>query len=212
MLKQERNTYADGTYWKRRQRMVYYQYLDRIVRKVGSKAKSMLDVGSGNAPYLDWFDWIPDRVSIDRAPPYESEHVVGIQADFLTHPFDRKFDLVTCLQVLEHVADAKPFAQHLLSIGRIVLISVPYRWPAGQTPGHVQDPVDLEKLNLWFGRPPNWSQIVREPFSGYEKGRRLFALYNTADPEKRYSEERPKETAWQTFGRRLFRLPSSEES
>jgi len=180
-------SYAGGDYWRQRSDLLYYQYFRFIVRCVGAQAASLVDIGSGNAPYLEWFDWIPERVSVDLKTPYRSETVRGVAGDILTLDLPR-FDLCTCLQVLEHVPEVEPFARRLLELGGLVLVSVPFQWPAGSTRGHVNDPVDLAKLTAWFGRAPNYSQVVQEPFTG-PKGSRLFALYDPADPARRFGFE-----------------------
>lgn len=179
-----RRAYATGEYWARRSDLLYYRYVDFIVRTVGAEAGSLIDVGTGGCPYLEWFDWIPERVSFDLRHPYRSESVQGIAGDLLTHPFERRFDLCTCLQVLEHVPEAAPFAQRLQAIARRVIVSVPLNWPKGDTQGHVHDPVTEEKLQGWMGRAPNYAIEVREPFQG-AKGRRLVAIYDE-DPERRF--------------------------
>lgn len=179
--------YADGTYWRQRSDLLYYQYFRYIMRCIGAEATSLVDVGSGNAPYLEWFDWIPERVSVDIRTPYASDTVRGVQGDILKLDLPR-FDICTCLQVLEHVPDPAPFARRLLGLGALVLVSVPLRWPAGATRGHVNDPVDLDKLTDWFGVAANYHLAVREPFTG-PKGARLFALYDPADPARRFGAE-----------------------
>lgn len=178
--------FASGEYWRKRSDMMYYRYLDYIIRSVGAKASSLIDVGSGNCPYLDWWDWIPERVSVDIRVPYSSEGVVGIQGDIFKLAFDKTFDLCTCFQVLEHVPDAEAFARRLLELGELVIVSVPYKWgdKPRVTPGHVHDPVSYEKLTGWMGREANYKIIVEEPF-GRLKNKRLIALYDK-DPERTF--------------------------
>jgi hypothetical protein len=176
--------YASGRYWAERADMLYYRYVDFIVRTVGAEAGSLIDVGTGGCPYLEWFDWIPERVSFDLAAPYRSEAVRGIEGDLMAHRFERRFDLCTCLQVLEHVPDPAPFARRLQAIARRVIVSVPLGWPEGRTAGHVHDPVTKDKLQGWMGRRPNYVVQVREPFRG-AKARRLIAVYDE-DPERRF--------------------------
>lgn len=72
-----------------------------------------------------------------------------------------RFDLVLCLQVLEHLQDPETFARKLLDSGRIVIVSVPYQWPAGRNPRHLQDPVSEAKLIGWAGRAPVETRLVR---------------------------------------------------
>jgi hypothetical protein len=125
---------------------------------------------------MEWFDWIPDRASLDVQYPVRAQGIRAIKADFITWKPDKTYDLVTCSQVLEHISDAAPFARKLLEIGRQVLVSVPHNWPAGSVPGHIHDPVDQLKVDAWFGRKPDYAMTVREPF-GEE---RLFCCYNVA--------------------------------
>jgi len=183
-----RSPYATGAYWEARSDLLYYDYFRFIVRCIGSDARSMADVGSGNCPYLDWFHWIPERVSIDIRKPYTSEAVRGVQGDILALDFPRRFDVVTCLQVMEHLKAPEPFARRLLELGRLVLVSVPYKWPKGATRGHVNDPVDLQLVERWFGRPANHHLRVREPFMA-KKGERLFAIFDTEDPARRFGSK-----------------------
>lgn len=147
----------------------------------------MIDVGSWNCPYLEWWGWIADRVSVDIRVPYESASVKGIKGDIHELNFDRKFDLCTCFQVLEHVPDATRFARRLLELGNLVVASVPYEWSIEpeRSAGHIHDPVSYEMLTGWFGRPANYKIVVEEPF-GQRKHKRLIALYDQ-DPVRRFS-------------------------
>lgn len=177
----------EAEYWQERFDLIYYQAVDFIVRSIGTDARSIIDVGSGNCPYLEWFHWIDRKVSIDIIAPYSSDNVEPIRANILDHEFEEKFDIGTCLQVLEHVDDPGPFARRLLELTDRLIVSVPYKWPEGKTKGHVQDPVDEDKLEGWFGRPPNYQMIVQEPL-GLAKARRLIAIFD-ADPARRFGNE-----------------------
>ena len=187
MTRGARGAYASGRYWAQRSDLLYYRYIDYMMRVVATDARSLIDVGTGGCPYLEWFDWIPDRVSFDLRSPYTSETVRGIEGDIMGYRFEERFDACTCLQVLEHVPDVKPFARRLLEIARTVVVSVPHRWPPRTTPGHVQDPVTARKLNAWMGRRANYAIVVAEPFRG-AKGERLIAVYDE-DPGRRFGAE-----------------------
>jgi hypothetical protein len=160
---------------------MYYRYLEAVVRGVAHDARSLLDVGTANAEYLESFDWIPRKVALDKRKVYSSATVEGIVADFFAYEPKEKFDLVTCFQVLEHVPDAGPFARRLFELGRDVLISVPFKWKAGDCEWHVHDPVDSRKLRSWTGRKPHYSVVASEIFTA-KCSRRLIAYYS--DPEK----------------------------
>lgn len=176
--------FASGAYWNDRQDLIYYRYVDFILRCVAADAKSLLDVGTGNCPYPDWFDWIPSRTSIDLRNPYSSNTVRGVVGDIFTHKFGETFDVVTCLQVLEHVPDVHAFARRLLTLGKLLVVSVPSNWPQGRIVDHVHDPVDLGKLEQWFERRPNYVQEVREPFLE-TFGSRLICIYDR-DPTRKF--------------------------
>src|SRR5687768_6613615 len=117
-------------YWDRRKDHLYYQVVKALVRDLSQEANSVLDVGSAACPYLDWFPHVRERVSIDLANPYKAPGILAVKADFLGWDPGRMFDVVTCLQVLEHIKDVEAFAGKLLSIGDIVVVSVPYKWEA----------------------------------------------------------------------------------
>lgn len=164
-------------YWQARRNLLYYHVVRVLVEGLSDGARSILDVGSGGCPYLDWFPNIGERVSLDRRLPYEGPGVTPVRADFLDWTPDRLFDIVTCLQVLEHVSRADLFAQRLLSAGKIVVVSVPYKWApdaTGSYTSHVHDPVDEEKMKLWFAREPNFQYVCRE---AERPSRRLIQVY-----------------------------------
>ncbi|MCP5036124.1 MAG: class I SAM-dependent methyltransferase [Rhodobacteraceae bacterium] len=177
--------YTDGTYWSDRMDLMYYHYVDYILRTLGRDAKSMIDIGTANCPYQEWFDWIPERVSFDQAPPYSSENVTGIQDDFLTYDFGRRFDVATCLQVLEHIPRAGEFMRRLLEISNLVIVSVPFMWPARMMDEHIHDPVSYEKLTKWAGREANFKVVVEEPFRARK---RLIAVFD-ADEKASYGKK-----------------------
>ena len=169
-------------YWHDRSDLLYFQYVDLLIRIVGRDAQSVLDVGSNACPYLEWFHWIPHKYSIDIQNPYYSWRVHGKKIDFQEYANNREFDLCLCLQVLEHIDDVKGFAQKLLKVGRSVIVSVAYKWPSGFDNRHVHDPVDEEKMAVWFNRIPNYQIIVTEPIT--EK-KRLICYYDRNDPTKK---------------------------
>ena len=161
-------------YWHKRQHMLYYQAVKALVVDLGNGATSAVDVGSAGCPFLDWLPNAAVRTSVDWGTPYRGHGVNPVKADFLTWEPDRHYDIVMCLQVLEHIPDARAFAQKLLAVGETVIISVPYKWEPGRVRTHVQDPVDEAKLHSWFDREPNFSYLCREIQNGAE---RLIQVY-----------------------------------
>jgi len=165
-------------YWTRRKDILYYEIVRILATRIGANANAILDVGSSACPYLDWFDWIPNKTSIDIEKPYSAEGISSYKANFFEWEKDRHYDIVLCLQVLEHIADAKTFAQKLLTMGDVVIVSVPYKWSANKSDEHIHDPVDKRKMKRWFGRPPNFEYICTELLAPVE---RLIQVYDKID-------------------------------
>ncbi|CAG0972318.1 MAG: class I SAM-dependent methyltransferase [Rhizobiaceae bacterium] len=162
------------TYWEFRRELVYYDALANFVRIIGADAESLIDIGSAGCNYITWFDWIPDRVSLDLSYPTKAPGIRPIKANFFDWKPDKAYDVVLCCQVLEHIEDVHAFARKLRSLGKRILVSVPHMWKAGSIPGHVNDPVSLADVEAWFGQKPHYSMVVTEPF-GEE---RLFCFWN----------------------------------
>ncbi len=94
---------------KRKPRKSYYNWslrapLARWLEEEGRAAAGLrvLDVGCGEKPYLPYFDGASEYVGVDVDESARAD-VVGA-AERLPLP-DASFDLVLCLQVLEHVDD-----------------------------------------------------------------------------------------------------------
>lgn len=168
-------------YFGKRQHLIYYRYIDFMIRGLAADAKSILDVGGSDARYLENYDWFERRVSIDMKRTYESDKVETIVCNFFDYQPGAKFDFVTCLQVLEHVPEAKRFARKLLTMLDNVLISVPYKWAPNSEPDHVHDPVTLWKIRWWFGRMESYRLIVEEPLA-FKKQKRLICLFSKKPP------------------------------
>ena len=85
-----------------------------------------------------------------------------ITADFYKWTPSKAYDVVLCLQVLEHLSRPATFAKKLFHTGKHVIISVPYKWPKGTCKYHVQDPIDEAKIRGWTGRDPDEEYIIRD--------------------------------------------------
>lgn len=168
---------AKRSYWERRKNSVYLHVTQRVCAKFAPRPDSVLDVGSNGTPTLEWHRSSAARlVSLDLRRPYVADGVESITDNFLKYQPRERYDLVTCLQVLEHVPDASKFAQHLLSVGKIVVVSVPYKWRKGLCKEHVHDPVDRFKMYRWFRRWPTYSYIAREV---HPERSRLIQVYHS---------------------------------
>jgi SAM-dependent methyltransferase len=93
-----------------------------------AKSERILDVGAGEGALVERYrEWGYDVVGIDSA--YESQNVE--KADLLALPFeDESFDILFCLDVLEHVElldqpKALDEMRRVLKPGGVLLMSVP---------------------------------------------------------------------------------------
>ncbi len=150
------------TYWSERQHMRYYTQALDFARRYAPAGGSVIDVGGRDCEYITWFDWFARKVVIDLRSPSPRPGVEVVTGDFLAWQPTERFDLALCLQVLEHLSDPAPFGRKLLAVGRVVIVSVPYRWPKGLCRYHVQDPVDEARLALWMGQPAAAQSVVRD--------------------------------------------------
>lgn len=88
--------------------------------------------------------------------------VLGVKMDFMRFKPDGIYDLVLCLQVLEHVREPESFCRKLMETGKCVIVSVPYLWPKGRCASHIHNPVDEAKLLSWSGKPWKEQRIVQD--------------------------------------------------
>jgi hypothetical protein len=147
-------------YYSRRKEFHYYKKVKEILDSL--TFSSIIDVGCRKSPMMAGLDNTIYKAMLDiqEIPPMDGIHM--IQADFYTWTPDRKYDVVLCLQVLEHLDKPKEFAQKLLQVGKTVIISVPYKWKEGSCKYHTQDPIDKSKLKGWVGREPDEDYVVTD--------------------------------------------------
>lgn len=157
--------------WRKRRHHRYYWEVVRLAKQYVPEGGALIDVGAGQADVVGSLGSFQRRVMLDLNPIRPRRGVDVVQADFREYRPPTAFDLVLCLQVLEHLAEPEAFARRLFDIGRTVIISVPYEWPEGAYPLHVQDPVDEAKLERWTGRQPTVTRIVAD------ERERLIAVY-----------------------------------
>jgi hypothetical protein len=164
-------------YWSHRRHFHYYQEVLRLARAHVPAGRAVLDVGANDTRVLRQLDWFDRRVALDVNPIPHQRGIERVQTDFLAYRPGLSFDLVICLQVLEHLDDPVNFARKLLATGRTVIVSVPHEWPAGLRAGHVQDPVSEAKLIGWVGRPAIETRLVRNGMD------RLIAVFPGSAPD-----------------------------
>ena len=150
-----------NSYKNKRKNFLYYKVIKIILKFLSDKNYTILDVGSANMDMISDLNF-KERVSVDIVCPIESDKVIGIKTDFFDYKEPYKFDIVTCFQVIEHVENAKKFTQKLLNTGKLVIISLPYKWAKGLSKYHCQDPVDERKLYSWTNKKPVCSFYIKD--------------------------------------------------
>ena len=163
-------------YWaKRRTDRIYLMSL--LFAHYYCRAKdTVADVGCHCSPLVLMLAGFRRRYAIDPNP-HAAECWRGVDgATFLNLPFEdvdvgaltgrRRFDLILCNQVIEHLDDPAPFVERVLSKARRAIISTTFETPAGVMRGHVQDPIDLHKFEAWFPRKPMGTFISRGRVGG----------------------------------------------
>jgi SAM-dependent methyltransferase len=154
-----------------RRHLRYYDDVVRLTRKHVPEGGRVIDVGAKEVELLTRLSWFRSRVALDTRYVLPRRGVETVIANFHDYEPDGSFDLVLCLQVLEHLPEPERFARKLLRVGRVVIISVPYRWSAESHQSHIHDPVDEAKLRAWTGAEPIEVSVV-------ENGKqRLIAVY-----------------------------------
>jgi SAM-dependent methyltransferase len=172
------------TYWDGRSHYRYYREVELLARAYEPGGQAVLDVGAHEARLLDRLDWFERRIALDTRYVMARRGIETVQGDYLAYEPQLRFDLVLCLQVLEHLEHPAPFARKLLREGRTVIVSVPHRWPANAHLAHRHDPVDEAKLRGWIGEEPLETRTVDD---GKE---RLIAVYRSDDRLGRSASER----------------------
>lgn len=162
-------------YWDGRRELKYYETVRHLLERLGPSG-SILDVGGWDTPVVTWGDF-RRRYTCDLGHNPRFPGVVSHVGDFLTWRPPELMDAVTCLQVLEHLPDgiAQRFGRRLLVTGRTVIVSVPYLWPRDAEPDHVQDPIDLAKLERIMGRSSSFSSVIEDGPQGTRP--RLVAIW-----------------------------------
>lgn len=101
--------------WFQHPNLRLYGELARIIFEHDPRA-SVLDVGCGTGTFLKFLRSKSSDLSltgIDLAPNESSQGIEYLQGDFEHASFEKKFDVVVSLAVIEHVPDVTAFAKRM---------------------------------------------------------------------------------------------------
>lgn len=154
--------YMPPDYWAGRAGMKYYQAVRALLETL-SPGESLLDVGGWDTPVATWGTFAR-RYTCDAGLDPKLPGVISHVGDFLNWEPPERMSVVTCLQVLEHLPDrtVQRFGAKLRQAGAVVIVSVPFCWPKGGEPSHLQDPIDARKLAGFMGGPPRKAEIIQD--------------------------------------------------
>ena len=154
----------EKTYAEHREQANYSRRVIELLKEIASDSDcdSVIDVGSKGVDVISGLP-LKNKVSIDLTCPLVAECVEGITGDFFDFQPKEQFDIVCCMQVLEHIPEVEKFAEKLFEIARrYVVLSVPYKWECGYCHWHIHDPVDEEKLAAWTKEQPILTEYIRD--------------------------------------------------
>lgn len=145
--------------WEMRQHLKYYQAVRDILTELGARY-SIIDVGSWDTPVVTWGDF-KYRMQIDKKPcRVEYKGVDYVQKDWLKAVVSA--DVITCLQVIEHVERPDVFLNKILLSCNIAIVSLPFQWEAGACKAHLHDPINLAVIEEWSGAHTFEFQIIKD--------------------------------------------------
>lgn len=157
-------------HYSQRVELPYYKLVREFLDSLGHMG-SILDIGCLDTPVALWGDF-DQRYTIDLRKRPALPGVTAIVGSWPDDYHGGSVDVVTCLQTLEHVTDpAGLVAPMFATASEAVVISVPYKWPAGSCKSHLQDPIDEAKLDRMVGRKADEVTVTNSA------NQRLVAVY-----------------------------------
>jgi len=124
----------------------YYRAAARLARVHAPGAATALDVGPCDKSFLDSIDWVPSRTAIAVDSVQTDRPASSVLGDSVPFEPAARFDLIFCLQALEHFPRPALLLRWLLRAAEIVVVSVPSTRTYLPETGHRHDPVDEIKL------------------------------------------------------------------
>ncbi len=155
----------------------------------GVDAKSVIEVGCASDPFIKYLDWVNKQTCVapyfvDYGNNKKKSNITAVEritANFMGYelPDNKKYDLLLCNQVLEHVPLPALFMKKLISSAKISIILVSFNWgDCGKLCKHTTNHITNKKLLEWSPpHKPIYSGIIREKKISYEFSRRTLLVY-----------------------------------
>ncbi len=158
----------------------YYDFVTKMIDEM--KPKSAIEVGYyhpilsilhgtsiDKKVYLDKTGYGEEEIKKDGGLFYKNDVI----EDELTFK-KNEFDVLLCLQVIEHVEDPKMFVDKIWDFAKVKIFSVPYLW--GYYSGHIHHNITEEKFLEWFPKKPDSLFIIKENFD-HRQSNRLIGVF-----------------------------------
>lgn len=152
-------------YYANRQYKEYYSVVRRIVAELQAKEQldSILDVGPADVPLVTEFG-ISDCTVLEPQFARLFDGCEWLRGDVCSFDFGRKFDVVLCLQCLEHILDIDAACANLFkSAAKYLVVSLPWQWGKGWEKGHIHDPVTMAWIEQHLGKPTSFELCDKLP-------------------------------------------------
>lgn len=195
MLQEKINEHqADEIAFRKNRSDMMYHYIDYMMRILAKDAKSLLNItNSSDDEYTQLYEWIPKKTTLTFPLMHPSINKEIIESDFFNMEANKRYDFVTCTQVIEHIQDVEIFIKKLFEIGDQILISVPYKVEADLYSENIHGPIDVVKLTEWIGSEPDYYIIVEEPLITSPRIQYLIVYYKIQSLKPSLSEILPED-------------------
>jgi hypothetical protein len=151
-------------FYTERKEYKYYQLCKKILEELSEiQQESILDIGCFDSPVSTWGNF-KTRYSVDKQNRANLKNVIKIVSEWphVSNQLPPKIDVITCLQVIEHIENYRPFVDKILEMCKTAIISIPWKWPKSLCKYHVLDPIDEDKLNIIMGKPYKQLTIFKD--------------------------------------------------
>ena len=146
---------------QRNRAMALMPYLEPIVEKAGIFTSLDIGCGTGALPLMLWEKLRLDVAGVEPSIDYRAyARAQGLTVYPNLDDVTGKYDLVTCIHMLEHLREPRPFLEKLTRIARIVMIEVPNVMNCMGACGYVH-PLAFNETSLYnllaaTGWAPGW--------------------------------------------------------
>jgi len=147
-----------GSYYTQNRWKWFQEAMDMLI---GLDVYKVLEIGSYLYPIFPW-GWTVDI----KGNPKEF-----CDLDLMPWKYkDKQFDLVICLQTLEHLEQRKLAFNEIRRISESALISLPFMW--NEPDDHIHHNITMEKINEWTG-----GEVPVKTFIGGDESKKQIILY-----------------------------------